>query len=65
VSRVTERFFRGRGATPGGSGLGLAIARELAERWGGGLDVAAGDGGGARIEVWFPRARRPARTTTA
>jgi signal transduction histidine kinase len=53
--RVTERFFRGRRATPGGSGLGLAIARELAERWGGGLEVDGGDGDGARIEVWFPR----------
>jgi signal transduction histidine kinase len=52
VARVTERFFRGRGASPGGSGLGLAIARELAERWDGGLDVR-GDGGGTRIDVWF------------
>ncbi len=31
--RVTERFFRGKGAPSGGSGLGLAIARELAEKW--------------------------------
>ena len=54
VSRVTERFYRGRGAPAGGSGLGLAIARELAERWGGGLAVG-GDGGGARIDVWFQR----------
>jgi len=53
--RVTERFFRGRGATAGGSGLGLAIARELAERWGGGLDVRS-DGGGTTVDVWFPAA---------
>ena len=52
--RVTERFYRGRGAPAGGSGLGLAIARELAERWGGGLAVG-GDVGGARIDVWFRR----------
>jgi signal transduction histidine kinase len=52
VARVTERFFRGRRASPGGSGLGLAIATELAERWGGGLDVRATDGG-TRVEVWF------------
>ena len=53
--RVTERFFRGRGAAPGGSGLGLAIARELAERWGGGLEVgsAPGGGSGTRVSVWF------------
>lgn len=52
LARVTERFFRGRGASPGGSGLGLAIARELAERWGGGLDVRS-DGGGTQVDVWF------------
>ena len=53
VARVTERFFRGRGAARGGSGLGLAIARELAERWGGGFDLRAVDGG-TRVDVWFP-----------
>ena len=35
---LTERFSRGRAAL-WGSGLGLAIARELAERWGGSLEV--------------------------
>jgi signal transduction histidine kinase len=54
ASRVTERFYRGRGAPTGGSGLGLAIARELAERWGGGLSVGGGPSG-ARIDVWFRR----------
>jgi two-component system, OmpR family, sensor kinase len=52
-ARVTERFFRGRGAPPGGSGLGLAIARELAERWGGGIEVHASSVG-TRVDVWFP-----------
>jgi len=52
VARVTERFFRGSGAPTGGSGLGLAIARELAERWGGGIQVH-GDVDGTRVEVWF------------
>lgn len=51
--RVTERFFRGRGAPAGGSGLGLAIARELAERWDGGIEVHASPAG-TRIDVWFP-----------
>jgi signal transduction histidine kinase len=54
TGRVTERFFRGRGAPAGGSGLGLAIARELAERWGGGIDVRGG-ADGTRVDVWFPR----------
>lgn len=49
-AKVTERFFRGRSAPAGGSGLGLAIARELAERWGGGIEVHAG-AGGTRVDV--------------
>jgi two-component system, OmpR family, sensor kinase len=52
-ARVTERFFRGRGAPAGGSGLGLAIARELAERWDGGIEVHASPAG-TRVDVWFP-----------
>jgi signal transduction histidine kinase len=55
AARATERFFRGRGAPTGGSGLGLAIARELAERWGGGIDLRGG-ADGTRVDVWFPRA---------
>ena len=54
---MTERFFRGRGAPAGGSGLGLAIARELAERWGGGIEVHAG-AGGTRVDVFFRTTRR-------
>ena len=57
VARVTERFFRGREASSGGSGLGLAIARELAERWGGSLDVRA-ERDGTRVDVWFRSAPR-------
>jgi signal transduction histidine kinase len=49
--RVTDRFFRGRGAPAGGSGLGLAIARELAEKWGGSLQVRSAEGGGTRVEI--------------
>jgi signal transduction histidine kinase len=49
--RVTDRFFRGRGAPKGGTGLGLAIVRELAEKWGGSVVVESADGGGTRVEV--------------
>jgi two-component system OmpR family sensor kinase len=49
--RVIERFYRGRGAPSGGSGLGLAIVRDLAERWGGTVQVQAPDGGGTRVLV--------------
>ncbi len=50
--RVTDRFFRGKGAPPGGSGLGLAIVRDLAEKWGGSVAVdAPAEGKGTRVEV--------------
>jgi two-component system, OmpR family, sensor kinase len=51
LPRVTERFYRGRGAPPGGSGLGLAIAKELVEKWGGRLEVSDPEGGGTRVEI--------------
>jgi signal transduction histidine kinase len=58
IDRVTERFYRGRGAKPGGSGLGLAIVRELAERWGGTVGVDSGpdregEPSGFRVTVTF------------
>lgn len=51
LRRVTERFYRGRDVPSGGSGLGLAIARQLAEKWGGTLNVESTTGEGTRIEV--------------
>jgi two-component system OmpR family sensor kinase len=51
LALVTERFYRGRGASTGGSGLGLAIARDLAEKWGGTLAVTSAAGHGTRVEV--------------
>jgi signal transduction histidine kinase len=51
LPRVTDRFYRGRGTPAGGSGLGLAIARDLAEKWGGSLEVTSIPGEGTRVEV--------------
>jgi signal transduction histidine kinase len=51
LTRVTERFYRGCGAPSGGSGLGLAIARQLAEKWGGTIEVDSVEGDGTRVEV--------------
>jgi signal transduction histidine kinase len=62
-TRVTERFYRGRGAPSGGSGLGLAIARDLADKWGGDLIIGDADGGGARIELQLRAATMTARPT--
>jgi signal transduction histidine kinase len=51
VARVTERFYRGTDAPRGGSELGLAIARDLAEKWGGSIEVTSEVGRGTRVEV--------------
>ena len=54
--QVTERFYRGAGSPSGGSGLGLAIARQLAEKWGGSLEVSSTEGDGTRVEVRLQQA---------
>jgi signal transduction histidine kinase len=51
LPRVTNRFYRARGTPAGGSGLGLAIARDLAEKWGGSLEVSSSPNQGTRVEV--------------
>ena len=51
LPRVTDRFYRGSDTPAGGSGLGLAIARDLAEKWGGSLEVTSTPGAGTRVEV--------------
>jgi signal transduction histidine kinase len=52
AARVFDRFFRGSAgrSAPGGTGLGLAIVRDLAARWGGGVELEA-DGPGTCIAV--------------
>jgi signal transduction histidine kinase len=58
---VFERFHRGTAGRAGasGTGLGLSIARQLAERWGGGVTLANRDhGGGARAVLRLGAAKR-------
>ena len=62
-ARVTERFYRGRGAPSGGSGLGLAIAHELAVRWSGTLAILDGEREGTEVLVRFPRGHAEPATT--
>ena len=61
--RIFERFQRGRaaGGAPG-FGLGLAIGRELAQRMGGSLELAAADRPGARFVLRL-LSEEPAGTT--
>jgi two-component system, OmpR family, sensor histidine kinase QseC len=53
LSRLTERFYRGRGNGAEGSGLGLAIVRRIAELHGATLEIGNGKQSGfvARL-VW-------------
>ena len=44
AERIFDRFYRVEGPHASGSGLGLAIARELAERMGGTVELAGGNG---------------------
>ena len=57
--RVFERFYRGAGgrSTGPGTGLGLAIVAELAERWGGRVDLL--DGPGTHVRATFPADSSP------
>jgi len=56
LSRLFERFFRGRGSKPNvsGTGMGLAIARGLLAAQGGRIWAENCDDGGARFTIAVP-----------
>ena len=55
--RIFERFARGAGgAQPDGAGLGLAIVQAIAEAHHGRVELASGEGRGARFTVVLPAA---------
>lgn len=57
LPRAGERFFRASNAGRPGTGLGLAIVAAIAERHGGRLQLAAGEGGrGLRATIGLPAA---------
>lgn len=65
LTRVFEKFVRGRTSTPTGTGLGLYISRQLVEAQGGAIRAERGDDGGARFVVTLPRVDAPAEPVGA
>jgi signal transduction histidine kinase len=56
LTRVFDKFVRGRTSTPTGTGLGLYICRQLVEAQGGTIRAERASDGGARFVVTLPRA---------
>jgi signal transduction histidine kinase len=64
LTRVFDKFVRGRTSTPTGTGLGLYICRQIVEAQGGSIHAERGEGGGARFVVALPRAAAPAEAVS-
>ena len=62
LTRVFDKFVRGRTSTPTGTGLGLYISRQLVEAQGGSLRAGHAPGGGALFVVTMPRVAAPSET---
>lgn len=60
LTRVFDKFVRGRTSTPSGTGLGLYISRQLVEAQGGTIHAERGHDGGAVFVVTLPRIPAPA-----
>jgi len=54
LSRVFERFYRGRNVSVSGSGLGLSIAKRIVESHGGRMAVRSTVGVGTEVDVTLP-----------
>jgi signal transduction histidine kinase len=67
-ARVFEEFHRGSNVTRAhttGSGFGLAVVKELADRYGAGIELQSEVGAGTTVTVTFPLAGTADRTTPA
>jgi two-component system sensor histidine kinase KdpD len=65
LTRVFDKFVRGRTSTPTGTGLGLYICRQIVEAQGGTIRAERGDANGARLVVSLPLAAAPSETVGA
>ena len=57
ISRVFDKFYRGRDARKRGSGLGLAIVRQIIREHGGRIRIASEAGSGTKVSVSLPVSR--------
>lgn len=57
ISRVFDKFYRGRDARKRGSGLGLAIVRQIIREHGGRIRIASEAGSGTKVSVSLPVAK--------
>jgi two-component system osmolarity sensor histidine kinase EnvZ len=62
--RPFERGEKSRGG-PVGAGLGLAIVDRIAKRHGATLEFRHHEGGGLRVDVWFPLPPAPEPSSRA
>lgn len=53
LSRLFERFYRGKNIQPGGAGIGLALAGMIIRKQNGTIRVRNAQGGGAEFEIRF------------
>ena len=65
LTRVFDKFVRGRTSTPTGTGLGLYICRQLIEAHGGTITAERGEDGGALFAFRLPRVPAPAEPVGA
>lgn len=65
LTRVFDKFVRGRTSTPTGTGLGLYICRQIIEAQGGAIHAERGEDGGARFVFTLPRVDAPAEPVGA
>lgn len=63
LARAFDPFFTTKRAT-GGTGLGLSTVRGVAQRFGGRVEASCPESGGARFDVYLPRAMPEASSPT-
>ena len=59
LSRVFDKFVRGRTSTPAGTGLGLYISKQIVDAHGGRIDATSTEGHGATVTFSLPLVPAP------